>query len=104
MSLKILTANHLVGGQVVFLNDDREWSSDICNAHLAGTEDEAAAIDAIGKLGEAHAIIVGPYLIEVKLDEAGNITPVRLRERLRLNGPSIRPDLATVGGEWRLGV
>ncbi|MBZ0218103.1 MAG: DUF2849 domain-containing protein [Fimbriimonadaceae bacterium] len=103
MSLKILTANHLSGGHVVFLGDDRNWTGDIDAALLAGSPGEIAALQDAGQSGENDNIVVGAYLIDVARDETGKIVPVRLRERLRLNGPSIRPDLGYQGGNWHPG-
>lgn len=100
MSLKVITANNLVGGQVVFLSDDHEWTGNINTALFAGSDDEIAALEVIGQRDEDQNIIIGPYLIDVTRGDAGDIVPVRLRERLRLNGPSIRPDLGYQGGNW----
>jgi len=100
MNLKVITANHLVGGQVVFLNDDREWTGDISQARLAGSEEETAALTAAAQADEEINIIVSAYLIDVEQDDNGAIVPVRFRERLRLNGPSVRPDLGYQGGNW----
>ena len=71
MTFKILTANRLDNGLVVYLGETG-WTADICLARRAALRNE----------------IADPYLIDIDDD-----TPVRWRESIRANGPTVRPDL-----------
>lgn len=91
MTAQVITGNRLSDGRVVFLGTSG-WVEDIQAATLATSEPEVRALEALGRQAEAVNEVVGPYLVEV-VREAGRIRPSRLREHLRTQGPSIRPDL-----------
>jgi sulfite reductase (NADPH) hemoprotein beta-component len=93
MTAKVLTANRLIDGDVVYFTAAGAWDTRIEESRIATTKDEAAALDAIGAQAVADQLVVAPYLIEVA-EEAGGITPLRYREHIRAYGPSNRPDLA----------
>ncbi|MFZ5608563.1 MAG: DUF2849 domain-containing protein [Pseudomonadota bacterium] len=95
MTLKILTANHLQNGHVVFLGEDGAWSPRLAAARLARDGEEAAALEAEGEAAQAARRVVGPYLIEVEATAEGPL-PLRGRERIRVAGPTVRRDL----GPW----
>ena len=84
--MKVLTANSLTTGEVVFWNQGA-WAVAFAEGqHLA--EDDAAAV-----LAEAEAqatVAVAPYLIDVE-EVDGRWVPVSYRERLRALGPSNHP-------------
>lgn len=85
--MKVLTANRLSDGRVVFLDAASDWSTAIAGARLF--EDSAAAeAEEIGRAAEAAQLVTGAYLIDVRL-EAGMPVPLRLRERIRVGGPTI---------------
>jgi len=86
MTLQILTANRLADGAVVFRAADGRWVERLAGAEVV---DEAAA-PALLKAGEAEVAtkVVGPYLIEVAISD-GEPVPLRYRERIRAEGPSI---------------
>ena len=91
MADKIVTANRLDDGLVVYLNG-AGWSERIEDARIAG--DDAAAD---GLLAEAEGPgqeirVVGPYLIEIAL-EGAEPRPVSYREAIRAQGPTVRLDL-----------
>jgi hypothetical protein len=90
-SLQVMTANRLRDGVVVFLGA-RGWVEDIDRASLARSEEEARALDALGRQAMAVNEVVDAYLIEVERHGSG-LRPVRLREYLRSEGPSVRVDL-----------
>ena len=87
MTYKILTANRLEDGLVIYLGED-EWSADIGTARKAYDDDQAAVLEYQGKQAAAHNEVADPYLID--LDDEG---PVRWRETIRANGPTVRRDL-----------
>ena len=91
MADKIVTANRLDDGLVVYLNG-AGWSERIEDARIAG--DDAAAD---GLLAEAEGPgqeirVVEPYLIEIAL-EGAEPRPVSYREAIRAKGPTVRLDL-----------
>ena len=91
--LQVLTANRLSDGAPVFLTRDGRWSERIGRARVAR---EAIAYDLLERIGTAAVaanIVVEPYLVKIEERHAGPL-PVRHRERMRLRGPSVRPDLA----------
>jgi len=87
MTYKILTANRLDDGLVIYLGDDG-WSADVDAARRAYDDDQAAVLDYQGKQAALRNEVADPYLID--LDDEG---PVRWRENIRANGPTVRRDL-----------
>lgn len=82
---KVVTANALDTGWVVFLKADGGWSRDVTEAAVAEDAEAAAAFEAQGLEAAAQNIVVEPYLIEVRnLD--GRRVPVLLREAIRAAG------------------
>ena len=82
---KVVTANALLEGDVVYLTADDRWSRHLHEAELI--EDEAHAqirlLDAEMRSGE----VVGPYLADARASDAGP-RPVHFREDFRATGPS----------------
>ncbi|WP_321342725.1 DUF2849 domain-containing protein [Breoghania sp.] len=89
---RIVTANRLADGEVVWLGHNDVWVETIESARLL--EDEAA-LEA-GNAAAARAVaanrIVDVDVIDVTR-EGSAIVPVRLRERIRAAGPTFRKDL-----------
>jgi hypothetical protein len=82
--MKVLTANSLATGEVVFWNAGR-WAVGFTDGERFDGEETAA-----GALAAAEAqplVVVAPYLIDVE-DMDGHWVPVAYRERLRALGPS----------------
>jgi hypothetical protein len=92
MTYKILTANRLEDGLVIYLGE-AGWSSDIDLARKAYDDDQAAVLDYQGNQAALRNEIADPYLID--LDDEG---PVRWRETIRANGPTVRRDLGYQAG------
>jgi len=87
----ILVANDLVEGDVVFRSASG-WSLDHREALIAGNAEAADALEAEGEAEMAGNKVVDAYLVDVALGENGPV-PRHYRERLRVLGPSVRPDL-----------
>lgn len=82
---KVITANDLIVGDVVYLTADDQWGRDLRDAQLL--TDEA---DAQLRLQSAEAqteIVVGVYLVDVTAGENGP-EPTHFREDFRRTGPS----------------
>lgn len=87
MSFKILTANRLEDGLVIYLGENG-WSSDPDSARRAYDDDQAAVLDYLGRQAALRNEVADPYLID--LNDEG---PLRWREVIRANGPTVRDDL-----------
>ena len=89
-SPKIVSANDLLEGDVVYLDAAGGWTRDLSQAVVAPTQEAA---DALLARGNQPGVVVGPYLVDVSQDGEGRPSPVHFRERFRDRGPSNRPDL-----------
>jgi hypothetical protein len=91
-ALQIVTANHLTEGHSVFLTEDG-WSADHHQSIVAPTAELATALEATAKTDEDRNLVVGVYLVEVALDDAGRPEPTHYREKLRVRArPSFWAD------------
>lgn len=81
---KVLTANDLLAGDVIYFTAGGEWSRRHGDALLFEDQDqaEAALSDA-----ESKPLIVGPYLADAVAKDGGPV-PVHFRENFRARGPS----------------
>jgi hypothetical protein len=85
MSHFIITANRLNDGIVIYKTQNG-WSEHIGAAETAVGKEAAATLLTAADLDPA--IAVGAYEIAVDL-QGGTPVPLKYRERLRLDGPSI---------------
>ena len=83
---KVITANHLLEGDVIYYRGDGTWSRDLNEAIVAGSEEqgETLLVEASSRPEE----VVGPYLADVELQDDGVILPTHFREAFRTRGPS----------------
>lgn len=87
--MKLLTANRLNDGRVIYLG---EADTVVEAINVARPLDEAAAEAALAQAQSRPAVFVNPYLIEVE-----GRTPTgrdRLKERIRSAGPTVGHSLA----------
>jgi hypothetical protein len=82
--LAIASANRLVDGVVVFLDDSGQWTERFDHAALARGE-RAGEILLERARAEAFGVI-DPYLVAVSEDANGTLEPLSLRERIRASG------------------
>ncbi len=82
--MKILTANRLTDGAVVWLGEHDLWSPDFASAALL---DAATADGALATAQDDPGLLVAPYLVEVEAD-ASVEKRERLRETIRAGGPT----------------
>jgi hypothetical protein len=82
---KVVTANHLMSGEVVYLTESDQWSVHLSEAEVI--EDEAHGdirlLDGTARADE----VVGVYMADVKIGENGP-EPTHFRETFRTRGPS----------------
>ena len=95
---RILTANLLSDGMVVFLGPDGVWRASIEGAHIARSEDDAAALETRAEAAVQTNHIVDPYLIAIEETDTG-LVPVQFRERRRIAGPSVQAGFNSLPNE-----
>lgn len=84
--LKVVTANDLHEGDVVYLTPHGDWTRTLAAAAVAADEETAQTLLA-GGAAQQHRI-VGAYLADVSLSGDGRPEPVHFRETFRTRGPS----------------
>jgi hypothetical protein len=89
---KVMTANRLRDGEVVFLTRSGEWSLAIDNAVLALEPQAAAALEARARDDEKATLVTGSYLFDAERLN-GRVRATHIRERIRAQGPTVRVDL-----------
>jgi len=96
-SLQVVIASRLGDGRVVYLGA-AGWTDRLGAAEPASSKEEAAALLARAQAAIAQNKIVDPYLTDI-VAEAGGVRLKYLRERIRSQGPSVRPDLGYQAAE-----
>lgn len=82
---KVVTANDLLEGDVVYQTADDRWSRHLAEAELL--EDEAHATIRLLDASRQANIVVGAYLANARAGENGPV-PTHFREAFRMRGPS----------------
>jgi hypothetical protein len=82
---KVVTANALLEGDVVYFTADDRWSRQHTEAELI--EDEAHAQLRLLQADHQRDVVVGAYLADAKAGPNGP-EPVHFREAFRTRGPS----------------
>lgn len=82
---KIVTANALLEGDVVYLTADDQWTRALNEAELI--EDEAHAQIRLLDAEMQPDQVIGPYLADAQPDATG-LRPTHFREGFRATGPS----------------
>jgi hypothetical protein len=85
---KVVTANRLIDGVVIFVGPGRHWVTDIAEAECFADGPDLDAALAFGAEEVAARKLVDPYAVDVTI-ENGRPVPVRLRERIRAEGPTV---------------
>lgn len=86
--MKAVTANRLSDGAVIWLGEGDRLVERLADAVLY-TDEEAKG--ALARLSAQTTRVAGAYLIEA--EAAGPVGREALRETIRANGPTVRPDL-----------
>ncbi|MCU9849768.1 DUF2849 domain-containing protein [Defluviimonas sp. WL0024] len=82
---KVVTANALIEGDVVYLTSDDRWTREHGEAELI--RDEAHAQLRLLQAEKQRSVIVGAYLADAKPGPNGP-EPIHFREAFRTRGPS----------------
>lgn len=94
--MKLLTGNRARTGEVIWWSGTG-WSSRLSQAAPLSVE-EGEALLAREAVGEA---INDLALVAAERMPDGRLRPAHVRERIRAFGPTVRPDLAIAGEDWR---
>ncbi len=85
--MKVITANRLLNGDVVWLGENCTWVERVTLAKLCDGKDAVAEGLAMGAEAEKNQEVVSVYEMDVTTYD-GVIVPVRLREKIRAAGPT----------------
>lgn len=84
---QVVTANHLLSGDVVYLTVTAHWTRRIGEATVVANVEAGAALLAEAEAQAKQNIVVAPYLIPVDASVSPP-KPIQYREVLRADGPS----------------
>ncbi|HEV7318314.1 MAG TPA: DUF2849 domain-containing protein [Ensifer sp.] len=88
MVSKVLTANRLSDGISVWLDAAGNWVEQLQDAFIARHAEAVDALEATGKQAFADNKVVDANVVDVE-EVNGTLRPLRMRERIRAEGPSI---------------
>ena len=83
---KVITANHLLEGDVIYMTDAGAWTRNLAEAALL--TDEADADLRLIEAQQQKDVTVGAYLADAKAGDDGRPEPTHFREEFRRTGPS----------------
>ena len=83
----VVTANRTWDGVVIYRTAQQGWSTDLAQAAIVRTADEARAMLTESAADDVGAI--GPYIAPVAVNDNGAIKPGNLREQIRAQGVTI---------------
>ncbi|MDP7668723.1 MAG: DUF2849 domain-containing protein [Rhodospirillales bacterium] len=94
---KVMTANRLSDGAVVYLANGGAWCVRLTDARIAATEAEERALERRAAAGERALLVIESYLFDVHAKPDGP-APLSQRERIRATGPTVRADFSEPTG------
>jgi hypothetical protein len=80
----IVTANRTSDGVVIYRTSSKDWSTDLSDAAVVRSADDAKALWAEAIADDLGA--VGSYIAPVQIGSDGAIKPGNFRESIRLSG------------------
>jgi hypothetical protein len=83
----VVTANRTWDGVVIYRDAKQGWTTDLAQAAVVRTADEARTLLAESAADDVGAI--GPYIAPVAVNDNGSIEPGNLREHIRRKGVTI---------------
>ncbi len=86
--LKVISANRLADGVVVYAGQGGAWLERLDDARVFASQEEAETGLARAQADAARNLIVDPFLVEVT-QEASGLRPASLRDSIRAQGPTI---------------
>ncbi|OXT02888.1 hypothetical protein B7H23_02835 [Notoacmeibacter marinus] len=91
--MKVLTANRLKDGEVVYYNHAEGWTPTFAGASIARDTETVETLQKTGAAAAARNEVVDVNLIDV-MHDGDDIKPLRLREIIRASGPTTHPQFA----------
>ncbi|HVK90812.1 MAG TPA: DUF2849 domain-containing protein [Mycoplana sp.] len=88
MAEKVLTANRLADGISVWLDAAGNWNESLQDAFVARHKEAVEALEATGRQAFADNKVVDVNVVDVE-EVDGVLRPLRMRERIRAEGPSV---------------
>jgi hypothetical protein len=85
---KVISANRLADGIVVYVGRDGSWSERLSQAKIFASKAEAEAGLLVAQKDAKRNLVVEPVVVEVTEDASG-LRAVTLREAIRARGPTI---------------
>jgi hypothetical protein len=82
---KVLTANRLIEGDVIYYGTNGEWV--LSHDEALFLTDEVQANDLLAEANKQGGFLVGAYLADAELQD-GKPVPSHFREEFRTRGPS----------------
>jgi hypothetical protein len=86
--LKIISANRLTDGLVVYLISEGVWTADISQAKGFVSDNEVDSALQIAKADEKRNLMLDPFAVEVEAIDNG-YEPLSRRNSIRAKGPTI---------------
>ena len=83
----MVTANRTWDGAVIYRTAAQGWSTDLSDAAIVRTADQARVLLAEATADDVGAI--GAYIAPVEVKDSGKIAPGNLREQIRSEGLTI---------------
>jgi hypothetical protein len=83
----MVTANRTWDGIVIYRTADQGWSTELADAAIVRTSDEARALLTEAIADDVGAI--GAYIAPVEINNGGAVKPGNLREHIRSEGVTI---------------
>ena len=83
----MVTANRTWDGVVIYRTATKGWSTDLADAAIVRTADDARTLLSEATADDVGAI--GAYIAPVEVEDGGKIAPGNLREQIRSEGLTI---------------
>ena len=83
----MVTANRTWDGVVIYRTAAKGWSTDLADAAIVRTADDARTLLSEATADDVGAI--GAYIAPVEVEDGGKIAPGNLREQIRSEGITI---------------
>jgi hypothetical protein len=87
--LKVISANGLADGIVVYFVSAGVWTKEIAKAMTFEPESDIAAALLLAKADVKNHLVVDPFEVEVQLSAAEGLEAVSLRNAIRAKGPTV---------------
>jgi hypothetical protein len=87
--LKVISANSLTDGKVVYFKSEGIWIKDLAEAKTFALDADLKAGLALAKTDEKRDLIVEPFDVDVQVSQDGHLEAVSLRNAIRAKGPTV---------------